>query len=375
MARNRLTEEEFDEVFTDHLTRNPMVRSSFTRLPEAIREKLKDEWYDIWRILDLEDLQAASRLFLRDPDHALAPGRDLNKHCGRVFKVANELARSRRSGERHSGSEWAPGDGPARPGCPICKGDHDRRIPVWPFGVWKAWAIELRGEDHWKAVRAVMLICPCNDDLINALEDRHGVDANEDRFPHTKPKRDEWPFNIPTIYNEDRHERYDFPTYFLTFCAYEREVLELGKPRGRFGKNPISGETTMDDIVDAVWGDDALRPEPKPMDPPKFKKSRTDRPIYTRPPADSLGKSVTGAVREISARNDRQLPPGDRDDHGEGSLEDAREAKPADDDLVDFPGTDEDVEKFSGLPSNPDAPENISKEELRRRRRAALGKD
>ncbi|KKM23737.1 hypothetical protein LCGC14_1612120, partial [marine sediment metagenome] len=94
MARNRLTEEEFDEVFTDHLTRNPMVRSSFTRLPEAIREKLKDEWYDIWRILDLEDLQAASRLFLRDPDHALAPGRDLNKHCGRVFKVANELARS-----------------------------------------------------------------------------------------------------------------------------------------------------------------------------------------------------------------------------------------------------------------------------------------
>lgn len=398
MARSRLTEEEFEEVFTDHLTRNPMVRSSFTRLPAEIRDKLQSEWYDVWRVLDLEDLQAASKLFLRDPDHPLAPGRDLNKHCGRIFKVATEISRSRRSTQGFSGSEWAPGDGPTRPGCPICKGDNSRRILVWPFGRYRTWAEELRGPDHWQAVRAVKLICPCNIEAINALEDLHKVDSSEDHYPRRQPTRDDWPLDIPTIFNEDRHERYDFWHYFLTRCVWERDVEKLGKPRNRWGADQ-NGETKRDDIVDMIWEDAPFRDEPKPLETPKRRKLPTDRKVYVRPEAKTLGSVVGQATRDIPVQKDRQLPPADRDDY-EPTADEAREARPkilghetwrvhaglgpdeepvlpptTEKDLVDFPGTDAEVDEEFARPPTPADPETISKEERRRRRRAALGKD
>ncbi len=397
MARSRLTEEEFEEVFADHLTRNPMVRSSFTRLPAEVRDKLQSEWYDVWRVIELEDLQAASKLFLRDPDHPLAPGRDLNKHCGRIFKVATELSRSRRATQEFSGSEWAPGDGPTRPGCPICKGDNARRILVWPFGKYRMWAEELRGPDHWQAVQAVKLLCPCNIELIGAFEDYHNVDAMEDHFPRRTPQGDRWPLDIPTIFNEDRHDRYDFWHYFLTRCVYERDIEKLGKPRDRWGPDR-HGDTKRDDIVDMVWEDLPFRKDPVFEKPERKRKLPTDRKVYVRPEAKTLGAVVSQATRGIPAAKDRQLPPADRDDY-EPTMAESREAKPKivghetwrvhagpgsdeepsvpplTEELVDFPGSDEDLDREFARPPTPAEPETISKEERRRRRRAALGKD
>lgn len=388
MARDRLTEEEFDEAFGDHLARNPMLRATFKKLPEGVRGKLQGEWFGVWRTLPFEDLQAASRLFLADPDHPLAPAKDINKHCGRVAKLAKQLWGERRRDERGFESEFAPGE-ETRPGCPTCNGG--RRVQVWPFGQFKAWSIELFGAEYWQAARAVRLLCPCNGDLIEALEDRYSVDAREDHFPRGTPRGDDWPLDLPTIFDEDRHEPFDQKTHFLTKFRYEKDVLELGKPRIRYGPNPNTGESMLDDLVDLVWGDTARRPIPDHLRnvKPWAAGYKPAAHVYRRPEAKKLGHvvdRVTEDVEKTVAMKDRQLPPRDRDDFEPDAeaLEEAAASYRKDEPDPDgsFLGmSDDELDEELGPPTSlnfegpPAEPETLSREERRRRRRAALGKD
>jgi hypothetical protein len=353
MPRERLTAEQFEEVFADHLMRNPMVRSSFSKLPEDVREKLKAEWFGVWKTHEAEDLQEASRVFLAEPDHISSPGRDINKHCGRVAKLAREF-RSRRMVDH----DWGAPQESTKLGCSICKGSFCRRVQTYPFGPWREWAIELFGLDHWKAAGSLLLICPCNKPMIAWVEERLQVDPYVDRRPTGKPRfiqREDyvaigWPAMFSTVFDEERHERYVHRDGFYARCLHERDVLNLGKPRGRYGANPSSGDSVMDDIVDEVWEGRAVRPRPAWQILDKRRGRRRE--------AVAVGQ-VVGAV--VPAR-----PPAGQE---AAFVEDPAE------ETVAFPGTDEELDEMFGPPTSTIEPlaEKMSPEERRRRRRAAHG--
>ncbi len=350
MPRDRLTAEQFEEVFAGHLMRNPMVRSSFSKLPDDVREKLKAEWFGVWKTHEAEDLQEASRVFLAEPDHVWSPGRDINKHCGRVAKLAREC-RTRRMVDH----DWGAPQDPTRAGCPICKASFSRKVPAYPFGPWREWAIELFGLDHWKAAGSLLMICPCNKPLIAWVEEHLQVDPYTDRVPTHRPRfiqREDyvaidWPAMFSTVFDEERHERYVHRDGFYAKCLHERDVLNLGKPRGRFRVNPASGDSEMDDIVDEVWEGREVRSLPAWR--------RLEKRRGRRREAVAVGQVVPAVIPT--------RPPAGQE---AAIVEDPAE------ETVAFPGTDEELDAIFGPPAST-AEDEVSPEERRRRRRAAHG--